>query len=123
MYIFCYNNIYTWALGSLQSKGHTVLGTRTPSPRAARRAIAAEHKRELDHIVETAKVTRKQMRLTAAAAELPAGRAARVNHRAAQLGELVGTVTTIIMAAVTIKEALGSLRQPTINQEAGDTAS
>ena len=50
MYIICYNNKYTWALGSLQSKGHTVLGTRTPSPRAARRAIAAAHKRELDHI-------------------------------------------------------------------------
>ncbi|MFZ1258308.1 MAG: hypothetical protein WAQ25_02455 [Candidatus Saccharimonas sp.] len=79
--------------------------------------VRRRHRQSMRETKQLGRAAERDMRRILAAAELPAGRAARVNHRAGQIAELATTVVTIVTAIVTVREAL---RRPAPEQSTVD---
>lgn len=78
------------------------------------REIARQARREITTVAQHYDRTERRK---AAAAELPAGRMARVVHRTGQVNELVEVVAGILVGLAAIQAAVRELRQQPERQE------
>lgn len=78
------------------------------------REIARQARREITSVAQHYDRTEQRK---AAAAELPAGRMARVVHRTSQVNDLAELVAALLAAAVAIQAAVRELRQQPERQE------